>query len=80
MILSRRSFLQAGGKFGLAGFLAGAIGRGAYGQEKSLQMLGTGIGNPVPKEILGDPSTTSPARCSQKPSRASSPFALERWH
>jgi hypothetical protein len=55
MNLSRRSFLQTGSKFGLAALVAGKISSIAFGQETSSQMLGTGIGNPVPREALGDP-------------------------
>lgn len=53
MNVSRRSFLQTGSKFGLAAMVAGRLSSIAFGQQKT--PLGSGLGNPVPKEALDDP-------------------------
>ena len=54
MHFSRRSFLQTGGKFGFAAFVAGGLGSIAFGQQKAVG-LGTGIGGVVPRATLKDP-------------------------
>ena len=54
MSVSRRSFLQTGSRFGLAALLANPIARVALGQEVLSKRLGTGIGNPVPRQVLAD--------------------------
>lgn len=53
MKLSRRSFLETGGKVGLAVAFSGGFSAIAIGQTSSPQ-LGSGLGATVPKEILED--------------------------
>jgi hypothetical protein len=55
MILSRRSFLETGSKLGMAAIFSGQIASIAFGQQKSPQHLGSGIGFAIPKEVFSDP-------------------------
>lgn len=55
MNLSRRSFLQTSSKFGLAALVTGGLGSVAFGQQKVAPLLGTGLGNPIPRAALRDP-------------------------
>ena len=55
MNISRRSFLGAGSKVGLAAIFSSRICSLAVGQQKPSQQLGTGIGAPIPREVFSDP-------------------------
>jgi Domain of unknown function (DUF6916) len=55
MSISRRSFLETGSKVGLAAIFSSQIYAIAFGQQKSSQQLGSGIGATIPKEVFDDP-------------------------
>src|SRR5437870_3231711 len=55
MDVTRRSFLRAGSLMSLAAVITGRFSSIAFGQYNDSQQLGTGLGNPIPREAFSDP-------------------------